>query len=114
CPFWSSRVIFTPLRERTTFLLFWPPPSIDSGGESLPFHKPPSTYGRRGSPPSNATSTSSFTSGMNQLPRLLPPIRVATRAHISSRSEPVSGAQGSVTFPRPVPSGSLISLTSAG
>src|SRR5262245_9281099 len=41
----SSRVIFTPLRERIT--LRGLPLLIESGGESLPFHNPPSTNGRR-------------------------------------------------------------------
>src|SRR5439155_14248439 len=83
CPSWSSSVIFTPLRERRTFLKLLPAPSIDSGGESLPFHNPPTTYGRRGFPPSKTTSTSSLVSGTNQLPRFFPPMKVARRAHAS-------------------------------
>src|SRR5262249_48341082 len=105
---------FTPLRERRTFLLFCPAPSMDSGGESLPFHSPPNTYGRRGSPASKDTSTSSFTSGTNQLPRLFPPMKVASRAQASYLSEPVSGDHGNVIFTLPLLSGSLISLTRAG
>ncbi len=39
----SSRVIFTPLRERMTLRLFSPPPSMVSGGASWPFHRAPTT-----------------------------------------------------------------------
>ena len=60
-----------------------PAESIDSGGRSCPFQRPPTTYGRRGSPASKMTSTSSPTSGTNQEPRLLPPIIVARRAQAS-------------------------------
>ena len=112
-PLVSSSVIFTPLRDRSTFLSFLPP-SIDAGGESLPFHSPPITYGRRVSPPSKATRTSSFVSGTNQLPRLLPPIIVARRAHASYRAPALSADHGNVTFTRPCASGSLMSVTSAG
>ena len=48
-----------------------PAPSIASGGESVPFQSPPTTYGLRGSPASNATRTSSFTSGTNHVPLIV-------------------------------------------
>src|SRR6185503_17521911 len=75
-PSLSSRTTRTPLRERMTLTSFSPPPSMDCGGASLPFHSPPTTNGQRGSPFWHATSTSSPVSGMNHVPRLLPPISV--------------------------------------
>ena len=60
------------------------------------------------------TSTSSSTSGTNQVPRLLPAISVASRAHASNVPPCPSGDHGSETFTRPCPSGSLMSVTRAG
>src|SRR5215204_806003 len=85
-----------------------------AGGLSAPFQRQPTMYGRRGFPASNATSTSSLTSGTNQLPRLFPPNIVASRAHASYFAPSVSGDQGSEIFTRPSPAGSVMSVTSAG
>src|SRR3954452_19688894 len=74
-----------------------------SGGASCPFQSAPTTKGWRGSPPANTTSTSSFTSGTNQMPRLLPAISVASRAHASYFDPPPSGDHGSDTFTPPRP-----------
>lgn len=46
--------------------------------------------------------TSSSTSGVNQLPRLLPPISVASRAHSSQAAPCASGDHGRLIFWRPV------------
>src|SRR5579872_4512033 len=110
----SSRVIFTPLREHRSLMLLLPAESIEVGGESCPFHSPPITYGLRGLPASKATSTSSPTSGTKKLPRLLPPISVASRAQVSYVALCGSGDQGSATFTRACPSSSVMLVTFAG
>src|SRR5262245_17668781 len=100
-----------PLRERNTFLVLLA--SIVSGGFA-PFQSAPRTYGRLTSPASKATKTSSFTSGMNHVPRLSPAIKVARRAHASTplSSGPLRCANR--TFTRPRLSGSALSITTAG
>src|SRR5215470_14620839 len=54
--------------------------SLLEGGRAFAFHTAPITYGAMMSPRSNATRTSSSTSGMNKVPRFCPAIMVATRA----------------------------------
>src|SRR5664279_1152749 len=58
----SFSLITCPLRDWITRTLFLPSPLV-AGGASLPFHNAPSTYGKRTSPCSKATRTSSSTSG---------------------------------------------------
>src|SRR5689334_17264300 len=60
-------------------------------GVSLPFQSAPSTYGRRTSPCSNATSTSSPATGIISRPRSLPAAGAAIRAHQPSMSSPSAG-----------------------
>src|SRR5687767_4256215 len=112
-PLVSLSRTMTPLRERSVFFSLRPLLSIDSGGASLPFQRLPNTYGRRGSPASKATSTSSSGSGTNQAPRLLPAMNTPSRAHASYALPEGSGDHGSRTRTRPRPSGSTMWDTSA-
>src|SRR5919198_640255 len=99
---WPLRV----LRARTLFL----PSLLSSGGLSLPFHSPPSTYSESGRPCSKATSTSSSTSGSQYRPRPAPAMAVTTRAQSLWTW---SSSQGSFTLTLPSPSGSLLLVTIA-
>ena len=79
-----------------------------SGGLSLPFHSAPTTSGRLMSPCSNATSTSSLTSGMKNQPRSLPaPSDTIGTHHVVSWADSV----GIFTFTRSSLLGSLLSVT---
>ena len=69
-PSLSLNRITCPLRDTMTRRSL-APSVFSSGGRSLPFHRPPSTYGASGLPCSKATSTSSSTSGGKYMPRLL-------------------------------------------
>src|SRR4029077_3363171 len=87
---------------------------MDSGPESFPLNIQPWTYGRQPSPPSKLTNTSVPTSGIIQVPQFFPPMSVAIRAQTSSLPPPVPADQGNVIFTRPIPPGSLMSVTKAG
>src|SRR5690349_9149011 len=81
----SANTSLWPVREKNHRPLTWPlPPSTGSnpglGGVSTPLCRPASTYGASKSPCSNATSTSSLTSGSITAPRSLPAPICATRA----------------------------------
>src|SRR3954468_21288371 len=78
-----------------------------SGGGLGRLQNAPSTYGRPGSPSSNATRTVSSRSGRNAMPRSLPPIGDTRGA----QSVSVSARCGSLTRTRPRPSGSARSST---
>src|SRR5712691_5336830 len=69
------------------------------------------------SPCSNATSTSSLTSGSQINPRLAPAIGEATRAQVVATPSVllalVPSSHGNFTFTRPSVSGSLLSVTTA-
>ena len=108
----SSIVIVIPVREVSERMSLFA--LMVSGAASTPFHSEPTTYGQSGSPPPKQTSTSSPISGMNQLPRLSPALIVASRAHTSYSSLPVSGDHGSRTWTRPWSCGSWLSDTVAG
>ena len=78
------------------------------GGANFLLQMPPRMTGLRGSPPINATRTSSPTSGMRCSPRDLPAPGETTRAQAeSSLSEMV----GSFTLMRPTLSGSFTFVT---
>jgi hypothetical protein len=74
----------------------------------LSLTSPPMTYGRRGSPYSKATSTSSVTSGMNTAPPTLPEPNWTTRAQFVSYD---GESHGSDTLTLPLVSGSLTLVT---
>ena len=82
----SSNVSWLPIRDtmpRLTTCADSPADftALDSNGcFDLPLSRPPITYGRRVSPNSNPTSTSSPTSGRNRLPHSLPMPTCTTRA----------------------------------
>src|SRR5260370_28936913 len=67
------------------------------------------------SPCSNATSTSSLTSGSQINPRLAPAIGEARRAHVVATPSVLLGlvpsSHGNLIFTRPRVSGSLLSVT---
>jgi hypothetical protein len=77
-------------------------------GLSLPLNSDPSTTGRRASPCSKPTITSSSGCGSISPPRALPAEKLATRAHALS-SESLS--EGNLTRTRPACSGSLLLVT---
>ena len=79
-----------------------------SPGLSLPLKSEPTTIGRRVSPCSKPTITSSSGCGSISSPRALPALGVAMRAHaLSSLSE----SEGYFTRTRPSWSGSLLLVT---
>src|SRR5215210_4139488 len=96
-PSLSLRTIVWPLRDLITRRSFLPSSFVRNGG-STPFQSAPSTYGKRGSPCSKPTSTSSSTSGRKKQPRSLPAIGAAIRAHQLSS---VSESHGNLTLTRP-------------
>jgi len=96
-----------PLRDRISFTSA----GNSAGGRDFAFHKAPITYASFTSPRSNATSTSSPTSGTNQVPRFRPAIIVATRAQRSPLRTSVGADTRTRTRPRP--SGSRLSTTEA-
>ena len=78
------------------------------GGLAFVPHRPPSTNGRRRSPCSKPTRTSSSICGIIISPAFEPPPGVTTRAHqLSSWSL----RAGNLTRTRPMPSGSLLLVT---